>query len=50
MDVIGFNTKDFSTRYDLKTMVRERLARLKMAFDLLFGVGPKFLGDQIKIG
>ena len=46
---VGFNAKDVSIRYGIKTMIREKLARVKMLIDLMFGVQPKFLGDKIDI-
>ena len=46
---VGFNAKDVSARYGFKTMLREKLARVKMLLDLTFGVQPKFLGKQIEI-
>lgn len=49
IDAVGFNARDVDINYGLKTQVREKLARVKMAFDLIFGVQPKFLGDVITI-
>lgn len=49
MDVIGFNAKDVSGRYGLKTRIREKLARVKVFVDYLTGKEPKFLGKKIKI-
>lgn len=49
IDAIGYNAKDVSLRYGKKTQLRERLARVKMMLDLVFGKQPKFLGEQIKI-
>ena len=46
---VGYNAKDVSARYGLKTMIREKLARVKMLLDLTFGVQPKFLGHPIEI-
>ncbi|MCT4586509.1 MAG: YdcF family protein [Carboxylicivirga sp.] len=50
IDAVGFNAKGVSARYGFKTMVRERLARVKMMLDLFFGKQPKFLGEKITIG
>jgi len=47
---VGFNAKDVNRRYGITTNVRERLARTKLMLDILFGIGPKFLGDEIPIG
>lgn len=49
IDAIGFSAQDVSGRYGLKVMLREKLARVKVLLDLLFGVGPKFLGEPISI-
>ncbi|WP_291724212.1 vancomycin high temperature exclusion protein [Bernardetia sp.] len=49
MEVIGFNAKDVSGRYGLKTKIREKLARVKVFIDYLTGKEPKFLGKKIKI-
>lgn len=46
---VGFNAKDVSNRYGIKVQMREKLARVKMIIDLIFGIKPKFLGDKIKI-
>ena len=49
LNAVGFNAKDVSARYGKKTMIRERLARVKMMLDLVFGKSPKFLGPEITI-
>ena len=49
IEAIGYNAKDVSGRYGLKTQLREYLARTKVFLDIVFGVGPKFLGDKIEI-
>jgi len=46
---VGFNAKDISGRYGIKTHIREYLARTKAFLDILFGVKPKFLGKKIDI-
>ncbi|MFT4663775.1 MAG: SanA protein [Polaribacter sp.] len=46
---VGFNAKDVSLRFGLKVQLRERLARVKVLLDLLFGKQPKFLGEKVKI-
>lgn len=46
---IGYNAKDVSRSFGLKVQVREKLARVKVFIDYLFGQKPKFLGDKIKI-
>lgn len=46
---IGFNAKDVNLHYGFKTKLREKLARVKMVLDLIFGKKPKFLGEKIEI-
>jgi len=46
---IGFNAKDLSGRYGIKTKIREYFARTKAFLDILFKVKPKFLGKKIEI-
>lgn len=46
---IGYNAKGVSKRYGLKTMLREKLARVKVLIDVAICKGPKFLGDPIEI-
>ena len=49
MTAVGFNARDVSTKYGIKVQIREKFARVKMLLDLIFGKGPKFLGDKIAI-
>lgn len=49
ISAIGFNAKNLSGKYALKTQIREYFARTKVFLDILFGVDPKFLGNKIKI-
>ncbi|WP_338793405.1 ElyC/SanA/YdcF family protein [Bernardetia sp. MNP-M8] len=49
MEVIGFNAKDVSIKYGIKTQIREKLARVKVFVDYLTGKEPKFLGEKIII-
>lgn len=49
ISAIGFNARDVSRKYGLKTQIREYFARAKAYFDILFKVKPKFLGKKIKI-
>ena len=49
LKTIGFNAKDVPMRYGFRVLLREKLARTKMALDLLFGKNPKFLGPSISI-
>lgn len=46
---IGFNAKDVDKYSGFKTQVREYFARVKVFWDLTFGVQPKFLGEKIEI-
>ena len=46
---IGFNAKDVDKYSGFKTQVREYFARVKVFWDLTFGVQPKFLGEIIEI-
>jgi SanA protein len=46
---IGFNARDLSGRYGIKTKIREYFARTKAFLDVLFKVKPKFLGKKIEI-
>ncbi len=49
INAIGFEAKDVSIRAGLKVQIREKLARVKVLIDVLFGVQPKYLGKQIEI-
>ena len=49
INAVGFNAKDVNIHYGLKTMIREKLARVKMFLDLHLGKEPKFLGKRIRI-
>lgn len=46
ISAIGFNAGDVGDR---KTMFREKLARVKVFVDFLFGTKPKFLGEKVVI-
>lgn len=46
----GYNAKDVARAGGFKTKVRERFARVKVFWDILFGVDSKFLGEPVKIG
>lgn len=46
---VGFNAKDVNVYYGFKTKLREKLARVKMIIDVIFGIQPKYLGDKIEI-
>ena len=49
IDAIGFEAKDVSMRAGLLVQTREKLARVKVLIDLIFGVQPKFLGDKVEV-
>ena len=49
INAIGFNAQSVSKRYGLKTMLREKLARVKVLIDVAIGKRPKFLGEPIEI-
>lgn len=49
IDAYGYNAKDVSQYSGFKTNAREKLARAKVFWDLLFGVEPKFGGEKILI-
>ncbi len=46
---LGFCAKDVKSFGGFKTKVREKIARVKMLFDLWFGVEPTFKGEKVKI-
>lgn len=50
MRVYGYNAKDVQKNRGFKTKLRERFARMKVFWDLLFGIDSKFLGEPVKIG
>ena len=49
IDAIGFEARDVSLRAGLLVQSREKLARVKVLIDVIFGVQPKFGGDRIEI-
>lgn len=49
ISAIGFNAADVSIKQGLKTQIREKLARVKVFVDYLFGIKPKFLGEKVTI-
>lgn len=46
---IAYNAQDPPERYQVKVLLREKLARVKMCLDLLFNKQPRFFGDKIDI-
>ena len=49
ISAIGFNATDVGARQGLKTQIREKMARVKVFVDYLFGAKPKFLGEKVDI-
>ncbi len=49
LNAIAYNAKDVPMEYSIRVAIREKLARVKMCFDLVFNVPPKFYGPQVKI-
>lgn len=49
IEAVGFNARDVSRKYGVKVRIREQLARVKVMWDLVVGVEPKFLGDPVLI-
>ena len=45
----GYNAKDLDKDAGFKTNVREKFAKVKVFWDLFFGVEPKFGGEKILI-
>lgn len=49
IEAYGFNAKDVNKTAGFKTNLREYFARVKVFYDLLFGVDPKFGGSKVII-
>ncbi|MBI3237666.1 MAG: YdcF family protein [Flavobacteriia bacterium] len=49
MTVYGYNAKDVKKMGGFKTYVREKFARMKVFWDIVFGVNSTFLGEPVKI-
>lgn len=49
IEAFGFNAKDVSSQFGFTTNIREKLARVKVFVDLIFGVEPKFGGEKVVI-
>ncbi len=49
LNVIAFNAKDVTSRYGLRTQIREYLARTKAILDIIINTQPKFLGPKINL-
>lgn len=46
---IGYNARDVNKNNGLKMQIREKLARVKVFIDHIFGKKPKFLGEKVII-
>ena len=49
IDAVAYNAKSIPFKYGLYVKTREKLARVKMLFDLMLNIQPKFLGDPVQI-
>ena len=49
ISAIAYNAKDVEGQNGFKVMMREKLARVKMAFDLLLNTQPKYFGPRVII-
>lgn len=49
IDAYGYCATDVYKYYGFKTQVREVFARVKVFYDLLFGVEPKFYGEKVEL-
>lgn len=49
INAVAYNAEDVSRRYNIKTALREYLARTKASIDIIFNTKPKFLGKKIEI-
>lgn len=49
IEAYGYNAKDVNKKAGFKTNLREYFARVKVFWDLFFGVDPKFSGSKVVI-
>lgn len=49
IEAFGYNAEDVSKDAGVKTNIREYFARVKVFWDFMFGVEPKFGGQKIEI-
>lgn len=49
IEAYGYNAKDVDKEFGFKTNLREYFARVKVFWDLFFGVDPKFGGSKVII-
>lgn len=45
----AYNAKSVSRYYGFKTNLREKFARVKMMYDIIFNIESKYLGEKIEI-
>ena len=50
IEAFGFDAPDVGSAYGFRTQLREKLARVKVHLDDLFGVEPHFLGERVLLG
>ncbi len=50
MTVYGYNAQDVIMNGNFKEKPREYIARMKVFWDIFFGVGSKYLGPPVRIG
>lgn len=50
IDALGYPARDVPVRIAPRVWIRERLARVKMMYDILTWVEPKFGGEKVEIG
>ncbi len=50
INAVAFNARDVNGQDGFKVMFREKLARVRMMFDLLLNTQPKYFGPRIIIG
>lgn len=49
LESTGYNARDVDKYNGFKTKLREKLARVKVFLDLVFGKEPKFLGERVEV-
>lgn len=49
LNAIGFNAKEPSVKFGVKTYIREYFARVKVLLDMLIDKQPKYLGAKVAI-
>ncbi len=49
LKAVAYNAQDVNINRGFKTQLREKLARVKVFLDFIFGKKPKYLGETIEI-